>query len=412
MSPSREIPVAARIFVFLVYAVLAASFIGTTAVLAYEFRGATWLDFATMDSHLFIFFPTLGVVALVAFYLPSCALADLYWRHVSFGIVRFFLGALVLAGLSYLISAQLLQSPKRSMWEIAPATLQADSGEPGGCVAGGVCDRLPALTALGNLREVSQTYLGLGKFVRDCSHDALLEQAPAQSNKRYCFASTPLSQSPILQTDAECCKAQARMSGMVSEQYAHPERRSLTSRVHAALLPLKIFFLLVLFVISILLVFRHKVMQEHYRNAMPRIEYSVIIGTAAALFFPLMSQAFAQASEIMYGQAGRGTFTLIMPIVSLVFGVWALLMVLFFYRRRDKQLEAFGKMGSAVAGAVAVLKYSIVTAIFVRILGSGSTSYTLAALVVLCLVAILAVMRPPAFVRRHEQDDAGVAALQ
>jgi hypothetical protein len=409
MSSPREILIAARVFVLFVYACLGLSFIATTAVLAYEFREAGWLDFATADSHLFLFFPTLGIVALVAFYLPSCALADLYWRHVPYGKLRFAAGALVIAGLSYLIAAQLLNSPKRSMWELAPATLQADKGEPAGCAASGVCERLPGLVALRNIRQVSRTHLGLDEFVRDCEHDTLLELTPGAQSKRFCFASTPLSSSPPLQSDAECCRAQARMSDMVSTQYSHPEQRSLTAKVHAALLPLKIFFLLVLLAISILLVSRHKAMQEHYHQMMPRIEYSVIIGTAAVLFFPLMSQAFVQSSEILYGLAGRGTFSLIMPVVSLAFGVWALLMVLFFYRRRDKELEAFGKMGSAVAGAIAVLKYSIVTAVFVRVLGSGADFYTLAALVVVSLVAILAVLRPPTVIRGRQQQETAAA---
>jgi hypothetical protein len=402
MAQSREIPIAAHVFVFFVYACLCLSFIATTAVLVYEYRETGWLDFATMDSHLFLFFPTLGIVALVAFYLPSCAIVALYWRHVPFGKLRFILGALLIGGLSYFIAAQLLQSPKRSMWELAPATLQADEGVPAGCAQTGTCERMPALLALRNLRRVSQTHVGLAEFVRDCEHDALLELTPGQASKRFCFASTPLSQSPRLQSDADCCRAQERLSGMVSTQFTQPERRSLTAKVHAALLPMKIFFLLVLLAISILLVSRHKAMQQHYQRTMPRIEFSVIIGTAAVLLFPLMSQAFVQSSQVLYGLGGRGTFSLIMPAVSLAFGVWALLMILFFYRRRDKELEAFGKMGSAVAGAIAILKYSIVTAIFVRVLGSGASIYTIGALLAVSVAAVIALIWPWTWLRSQE----------
>lgn len=405
MPPSREIPIAARVFVFFVYACLGLSFIATTAVLAYEFRDAGWFDFATTDSHLFIFFPTLAIVALVAFYLPSCALADLYWRHVPYGKLRFAVGALLLGGLSYLIAFSLLQSPKRSMWELAPATLQADQGEPAGCAHTGICERLPALLALRNLRRVSETHLGLGKFIRDCEHDTLLQLTPGPGSKRFCFASTPLSQSPILQSDAECCLAQARLSAMVGTQFTHPERRSLTAKVHAWFLPLKVFFLLVLLVISILLVSRYKAMQQHYHGSMPRIEFSVIVGTAAVLFFPLMSQAFVQSSEVLFGLGGRGTFSLIMPLLSLAFGAWTLLMVFFFYRRRDKELEAFGKMGSAIAGAIAVLKYSIVTALFVRVLGSGASVYTIGALLAVSVIAVILTLWPRTLMLGGKQAD-------
>lgn len=192
---------------------------------------------------------------------------------------------------------------------------------------------------------------------------------------------------------------------MVSTQYAHPERRSLTGKVHAWLLPLKVFFLLVLLAISILLVSRYKAVQQHYQGTMARIEFSVIIGTAAVLFFPLMSQAFVQSSEVLYGLGGKGTFSRIMPLLSLAFAAWTLLMVFFFYRRRDKELEAFGKMGSALAGAIAVLKYSVVTALFVRVLGSGASTYTINALLVVSIVAVIIILWPRALMRSREQAD-------
>lgn len=399
---SSDISLSARIFVFVVYACLGAAFLAGTGVLIHEFQDLDWLDFVTTDSHLFLFFPTLGIVALVAFYLPSCALADLYWRHIRYGKLRFAVGMLVIAALSYFIALGLLQSPKRSMWELSPATLTADQGAPANCVSTGTCDRLPGLLALRNMRRVSQTHFGMAEFVRDCQHDELLELTPSQASRRFCFASTPLSQKPELKTDDECCRAQALMSEMVSNEFANPEQRSLTAKVHAWILPLRIFFLLVLLAISILLVTRYKAMHQHYHSAMTRIEIGVIVGTLAVLFFPLMSQAFVQSAEVLYGLAGRGTFSRISPVLSLAFGAWALLMVFFFYRRRDKELEAFAKMASAIAGAIAVLKYSVVTAVFVRVLGSGASFYTVNALVILSIAAIIVVLWPQSLMRARD----------
>ena len=82
MAVPQEIGIGARIFVFLVYLGLGLSFLATTAVLAHEFWESGWFDFVTTDSHLFLFFPTFGIVALLAFYTPSCTLTDLYWHHV------------------------------------------------------------------------------------------------------------------------------------------------------------------------------------------------------------------------------------------------------------------------------------------------------------------------------------------
>ena len=392
----QEIGAGARIFVFLVYLLVGLSFLATTAVLAHEFWESGWLDFVTMDSHLFLFFPTLGIVALLAFYTPSCALTDLYWHHVPLGKLRFAVGILLLGGASYLIAAELLASPKRSAWEIAPAVLKEDKGEPPGCAlaANGTCQRLPILQALKNLRQVSQTHLGLAEFIRDCDRDVLLEGTSGPESKRFCFASTPLSSSPPLQSDVDCCRAQQRLTAAVSAQ-AHQERRSLTAKVHAWLLPLKVFFLLLLLAISVLLVLRHKSIEQHYKGRMARIEFGVIVGTAAALFFPFMSQAFVQSAEALYGISGRGTFSLITPLLSLAFGAWTLLMVFFFYRRRDKEIEALGKMGSAAAGVLAVLQYTILTAVFVRALGSGADAYSLIALLTVCTIAAIVTLWAP-----------------
>ena len=396
MAVPQEIGAGARIFVFLVYLLLGLSFLATTAVLAHEFWESGWLDFVTMDSHLFLFFPTLGIVALLAFYTPSCALTDLYWHHVPLGKLRFAVGILLLGGASYLIAAELLASPKRSAWEIAPAVLKEDKGEPPGCAlaANGTCQRLPILQALKNLRQVSQTHLGLAEFIRDCDRDVLLEGTSGPESKRFCFASTPLSSSPPLQSDVDCCRAQQRLTAAVSAQ-AHQERRSLTAKVHSWLLPLKVFFLLLLLAISVLLVLRHKSIEQHYKGRMARMEFGVIVGTAAALFFPFMSQAFVQSAEALYGISGRGTFSLITPLLSLAFGAWTLLMVFFFYRRRDKEIEALGKMGSAAAGVLAVLQYTILTAVFVRALGSGADAYSLIALLTVCTIAAIVTLWAP-----------------
>ncbi len=403
MTRSREIGTGPRLFVFLIFSCLGLSFLATTAVLAYEFSDTGWLDLATTDSHLFLFFPTLGIVALVAFYTASCVLVDLYWRHVPYGKLRFAIGVVILASLSSLIATGLIASPKRSIWEIAPEALDDDRGEPRDCAPSQKsCARLPALLALKNLRRVSQTRFGLAEFVRTCDHDALLESIPGPDPKRFCFASTPLSDFPELQADAECCRAQASLSASISSEFANPERRSLTARVHAWLLPLKVFFLSILLAISVLLVARHKAVAQNYPRSMRRIEFGVIVGTAAVLFLPFMSQAFVESSEVLFGVAGRGNFSLVVPMLSLAFGAWTMLTVLFFYRRRDKELEALGKLGSAIAGVIAVLKYSIITAFFERVLGSGASPYSILGLALASVLAAIVMLWFPRDTSRPE----------
>src|SRR5262245_36978722 len=51
----------------------------------YEFANTDWLTMVLAHSHLFLFFPLLGSLGLVAFYLPSVAFAHLYWTHLPGG---------------------------------------------------------------------------------------------------------------------------------------------------------------------------------------------------------------------------------------------------------------------------------------------------------------------------------------
>ncbi len=383
----------ARVFVFFVFAILGLSFIASTATLAYEFRDAQWTDFLTLDSHLFLFFPTFGIVALAAFYLPACAFFDLYWRHVRFGRLRFVAGLALLIACSIAIASFILASPKRSAWEISPRSLLADKGEPANCSRSGTCARMPYLEALANLRAVSRSRIGLADFARDCKSDALIEKAP-DPTRRFCFASTPLGPTPLLQADEDCCQAQERLETAVTTAFINESERSLTHYVHSWLLPLKIMFLLILLAISLLLAVRFRSVETRYARHISRIERGLVIGAAATMFFPFMSQGFLESSGALVGVNARGTFSTIVPVLSVVFGAWLMLIVFYFYRRRDKQLELIGKLGGALAGAFAALKYNIIASIFVRFLGSGASMYMLGILILLSVLALVAVAWP------------------
>ncbi len=387
----------ARRFVLAVFTLLGLAFVASTAVLAWEFADAGWLDFAAMDSHLFVFFPTLGLLALVAFYWPASVLVDLYWQgHVKHGRARFTIGTLVVVLAALGLANLILSAKTRSLWEIAPAVLAADTGE--GCgQKEAVCQRMPLRKALTNLRQASQSRYGLDGLTRDCQpdeSDPLVETAKPGEVRRFCFASTPLSAQPKLQSDTECCRSQARLQRTKNTLYDDAANRSLTGKVHAALLPFKTFFLLVLLVISILLAWRHRKVEEVYGKQLGKVEIGLFVGSIAVLFFPLMSQAFVQASEALFGAAGKGVFSTMVPFLSFAFMVWALLIALFFYRRKG-QNETFltvGRLGGLLASNVGIIKYNMVVTAFVWALGSGASVLGLAMLAAATLVAILATL--------------------
>ena len=77
----------------------AAAFVGSTGLLINEYKDAGWEAMAIAHSHLFLFYPLFGILALAAYYLPAVVFTDLYWRHIPYGKLRFLLGAIVVAGL-------------------------------------------------------------------------------------------------------------------------------------------------------------------------------------------------------------------------------------------------------------------------------------------------------------------------
>ncbi|WP_295559676.1 hypothetical protein [uncultured Hyphomicrobium sp.] len=386
----------ARAFVFVVYVLLGLSFIAVPAVLISEFGLEKAIAFATFDSHLFLFFPTLGLVALAAFYLPSCAFVDMYWRYVSLGPARFLAGLILIAAGAYHIASGLSANPHRSVWDLKPTTLAADKSEPAGCgkQGGPACERVALIDGVTNLRAVSQKRLGVREFYRSCEDEPLIGHDGTKEVERFCFASTPLSEAPPLSTDAACCTAQQRYQSAIDTRYVDPVQQSITGRVHKLLLPGKVFFLFILLAISILLTVRHSGVKRHYPDQLSRIEIGVLVGAAAMIFFPLMSQGYVQSADALFGVQQKGGFRAIVPLMSFLFGAWAMLLLLFSFRQHDHDLELAAKLAGVAASTIAVFKYDILVAIVVRYLGSGASELSLLLLVGLALLAVVVLLSP------------------
>jgi hypothetical protein len=386
--------VGVRVFIVLVFLVIGVSFLATTGALVYEFWDADWLALATFYSHLFVFFPIFGIVTLVGFFAPACAFLDMYWRHVPLGRFRFVVGLLTVALLSVLLAQHFITGRERSVFEVKPEVLAADKGDPAGCESGTVCKRMPALVAVKNVRSVSQTRIGLSDLARNCKRDPLTAGG-ATEQPRYCFASTPLrdGKPASLTKDAECCLAQETFVAAVNAMHTEPSRRSLTGLVHNLTLPFKVFFMLMLLTISIMLAFRRKALERHYGPYLDGIERGVLIGAAAMVIFPVMTHAFLQSAALLYGAGPIDGFRANAPLVSLAFGAWALLLLFYFYGRRDKEIQGLARIGGVIGGAVAIVKYEQIIDFLVLAIGSGAGFGSLAVLTLLGLAAILVLVR-------------------
>lgn len=369
--------------VAVVFTLLALSFIATTAVLFYEFKDHQWFTIAAFYSHLFIFFPTFGILALFAFFLPASALLDLYWSsHIPYGKLRFAIATVTMAAVSLAISSTLVTGVP-AIWWLSPETLIADKGRPENCAAPR-CSRLPVMESIAEVRRVSQHRAGLSPFSRPCDADNLMEIPPEQLQKRQCFVTkTKLSA-------AECCLAQNTFNSDLSKLYSDEPAHSVTGKIHAVLLPLKVFFLLMVLSIGFLLAVWRRKIDKLYRSYTGRIERGLLVGALAMLVWPVSNHGFLQSSTLLYGKVGEGLYATISPVMSFMFAAWALLLVLFFFRQHQRDIEAAGKIGGGIASAVAIVKYNEIIDYATRFIGSGADPWELSLMAILIVGAFAA----------------------
>jgi hypothetical protein len=403
-----QIPIVTRVSVLIVFLILALAFFGHTILFAWEFWRTNWFEIASTTSTVFVFFPTFGIVALVAFYIPASVLVDMYWRHAKLGGLRFVTGVAVLAVVSCWIGAE-LAARNRGVYMLAPHSLIADKGEPAGCATGETgCERLPLLDVVANVHHVSASRFGLAAFVHSCGADPFLD-TPLNEQRRFCFASTPLPSStssrPQLSTSADCCHSQELLREAIATRYAQSSDRSISGQLYQPFMTLKVFFLFVALSINVLLVVHHHRLESQYSPIMHQVEVCIIVATVAMLFYPLMYQADIETLDALYGTANRPLVRSLGPYLSFLFGAGALLVVLFFYRRHDKRVEQLGKMGGIVAGAIAVIKYDQVIAIVERVMGSGSSWILFVLISLVCVTSVAALkIGLAALLRRRSKE--------
>jgi len=412
-----------RAFVFIVFAILGGSFWATTGILYWEFsdnwrqpqfEGTLWFDLLTHYSHVFLFFPLFGTVALFAFYLPAIVFVDMYWHrakrpenNIPYSRVRFVFGFFVAAMLSAGIAYGLSLGDETALWQIKKEQLDegAKTGESCALLGrNGQCDRVTFPTALENVRRVSQDREQLSDLKRKCGRDPLIEQLIAPAPRRYCFVTAKYSKDAdslraSLLNDDDCCKALNRFETDARNVHqASPDHRSLLDKVQNETLGLKIFFLLVVLIISVLLAFRRPRIVAEYGAYAHRIDRGVLIGTIAMLFLPFMNHAYLLSTELIYGSndllsGGAGvSFYRVPYMLSIAFGIWGFFIMLFFIRREDKEAERMSKIIGTIASGVFVLKYDAIINYAVRFAGPGAGDYAVIGLIVIAVAMWLALM--------------------
>lgn len=405
-------------FVALVFILLGASFWLSTGALIFEFRDIDWQTLLFAHSHLFIFFPLFGTLTLAAFYTPSVALTDFYWRFVTpGGRVRFVLGFLVVASTAATLTYSYSLEPRRAVWEISPAALVADQTATHppveGCQAGqrlsGIlretvreivreltgreadparqsCNRRPILVTLQELRQHATIRGSLSEFARSCKPDPLVEGPQWDGALRYCF---PAGQ---VLTTANCCLAQKRFEADVRELALTPAHRSITSRVEEVALLGKAFFVIVLGVVGFLLAIWQDKIAVRYADHFEDIVRWVIYGTIIILIWPLMDYSYQLISDVLFGRNYRGipfriTLYFMLAIISLLF-----INAIFFIRRASGMLPSIGTIGTVigpVASAMVWLSYDAISNFGTWTVGAGTTVFKLWLLLAAAFVGLI-----------------------
>jgi hypothetical protein len=310
--------------------------------------------------------------------------ADLYWRHLPYGRVRFLVGLIVLAAVSWGV-AKWLDKPPRALWEVSPQSLAADRGDPAGCGGDGAttCLRAPMLGALARLRTEGQSRVGLSKFARNCMIDRMLELPDEMTKPRHCFPADAL-------LDAEaCCQAQKRFAEEVAKREADPAQRSHSADYDRVFMPLKIFFVLLVITIGLLLSALRNQIEQLYREHIPAVERGVIIGAFAMLVWPGMDYGYQQTANVLFGRTSGVQLRL-----SLVIAPWALLLLFYFLRRLGKQGETVGQIAGVVTAGVAVLRYEDLNDWAVHLLGVGAQEWVIVAMLALTLIGFVVLLWP------------------
>ena len=382
-------------FVAVVFGLLGLSFIASTLSIVHEYWGidaSTTLIFA--HSHLFLFFPTLGISALIAFYFPAVVFTDIYWRgRVAMGRQRFVFGCIVWIVVSLGLTYWFATGNLRAVWEIAPSVLTSDKEQAARCTgADQSCRKASLLGSLESLRDAATNRSTIAEFARTCVPDRLIEQGEVARVPRHCFAAgDSLGAQGARLNAADCCTAQRELRQHLRAVWEDPSNRSNAAKWDLLFFTLKVAFILVIILIGVLLMLWRYHLHEHYPRDLQAIDRCVMLGALVMLFWPLMDYAYQQTTDVLYGREYRD-FKVRM---SLVLAPWGVVLLLYFSDPFGKGLENLARIVTLLGSLVALVRYQDIFEFSVRAFGIGAARAHFLVIVVAAALMLVAVYWQP-----------------
>jgi len=391
-------------FVAVVFFLLAVSFIVSTGSIVSEFWGPHLVPILTANSYLFVFFPTLGIVAMVAFYIPAVIFADLYLNRTSWFLkTRFVVGGLMAIGAALFFADALDKTDLRSIWEVSPAALENDRASRPVCEAVKGRDRpvcaQPILPTMEFLRQESLKRVRISPFIRDCHPDTKVEANPINQVERYCFPAGEKLKA------AECCVAQRLFAQRVGVLAKDPLTQSRAAEIDRYLLPFKSFFIIMMVLISVLLIAWPRTIRERYGPWLKPMERGIQIGAVAMLFWPIMDYAYQQTLDVLYGP--RDSFPLRLSLVTVP---WVLLLT-FHFKDRIKDYARVGQTLGGIASVIAFFRYQDISDWSSKLVGLGAAEAQFVVLVATSVIILILLFRwLPRSLAGEERESVGGAA--
>ncbi|MEM8636665.1 MAG: hypothetical protein AAGF33_16985 [Pseudomonadota bacterium] len=353
--------VASRIAVTLVFGLIYAAFVWETAALIREF-GLSGMGGAILRMYAqnFVFFPLAGLVALVTFWRPAVFVTDALARGRIRGGRTILTGVLLVCmGVAWVFSSAFGASDARSLYEIAPSALRADQGIAATATAP---RQAPVSEILIKLKINAGNEGGLSSYQSSCNADWLRFSSDADE-AMLCF---PAGEEISI---AACCQAKQTYRQRINEMQA--ETPSQLVSIHRLVLPVKAFFLLILFFIGLLMVRFRKKLRALYGPSFERVSFGLAAGGLAMLIWPLLNATYISTSALLIGGWSDNTYAVVAPLIALGFGVWAVLLVFFHLRAYPSQIEYIAKLGGIAGAVIGMVRYNEIIAYLNATLGVG-----------------------------------------
>lgn len=389
-----------QIIVTLIFAFLYLAFLAESAVLMQEYGpSGIALRLAALDSQNFIFFPVAGLLVLVAFWKPTVLLVDAMWRDKLRAGRVVLLTSLAVCGLfAWAISEAFESSNARSMYEIAPSALVADAGVSG---TQDTAARAPLTDILARMKILSAVDKGLGEYRTQCDRE-WLRYSTAADAEMLCF---PAGERLSVR---DCCTAKAAFREHLNTLAATSP--SNTAAVHHIVMPIKIFFLLLLLGLGILLVQYRKGLERIYGAGLSGVSFGLAVGGAVMLIWPLMNAAYLQTVSLLTGSGSDSAYTVVAPLIAFGFGAWTMLLVFFHLRSYPSQIEYAAKLGGLIVAAIGVFRYDEITSYLARTLGVGGGPVPIIVFAVSVSALALSILLgiDPTDIRLDDEDEEAV----